>query len=95
MDPLFFVKEKKMLMDGNEDILVVKENEYKDWSEKKIRYLDASKLYFGCVLQLVYQFWILRISVYHHDERLSQYLSVFSSTFFIREDFKTNYLFHK
>ena len=85
LDPLFFIKEKKRnnsLKDEAENV------DWNQWGEKKIRYLDASKCFFGTVLQLLFQFWVLRVSIYYKEARFSQYLSVFSSTFFTRDGFK-------
>ena len=48
-------------------------------------YLDAAKMFFGSVLQFLFQMWILRAAMYYGDAKLSQYLSVMSDILNIRK----------
>ena len=48
-------------------------------------YLDAAKMFFGSVLQFLFQMWILRAAMYYGDAKLSQYLSVLSDILNIRQ----------
>ena len=47
--------------------------------EGKILILDMAKVFFGSAIQLVYQFWILQVSLQSGTSSLSQYFSLVSS----------------